>query len=111
MEKYSQFKLTHSHFFSHYKSEDILSDINTESEIGESFKHNLGSVISTLRLPITLSVSRTKLHLFDKFHGSELILNAPMPKDLYDSIEDFKTEQTEGKKKALDNAQKSSLKN
>lgn len=106
MEKYSQFKLTHSHFFSLYKSEDILNDIPTKSELGKSFKHNLGSVISILRLPITLSVSRTKLHLFDKFHGSELILNAPMPKDLYDSVGEFKSAQTEGRKKALDNAKK-----
>jgi hypothetical protein len=108
-DKYSKYNLTHTHFFTLFKEEVFLHDINTETNIGDSFKHNLNSVISILNIPITLSVSRTKIHVYEKFLTSELILNAPAPNFTDKPEEQLQKEENEGRERAYKNAEKQFL--
>jgi len=109
MSKYTKYKNTHSLFFTLFKKDEFFIDFDHEtksilkdySKIKDAFRYNLESVISVLCSPITLSVTRTKLFIFDKLLSSEMIRNSPMPEDLYETKEDFEKEKTNGEKKSV----------
>ncbi|MCJ7691742.1 MAG: hypothetical protein MUO60_20895 [Clostridiaceae bacterium] len=86
----------HNSFFTNFKVDDFFRDYDLNKfpsdykEILSTFEYNLKAVIAILSLPNTISVTRTKLLIFDKIMTQELILSTPLVIDDPESKEDEK---------------------
>lgn len=84
------FKIVSDNFLLKPELKEFQKDFDNESSeistrefrlVLESFKKNLSSAILVSKIPISLSVIRTKLLMFERILTKELIANAPLVSD------------------------------
>lgn len=74
----------HNSFFTNFKVDNFFKDYDVNKfqqnykDILSNFEYNLKSVIAILNLPNTISVTRTKLLMFERIMSQELIRSAPL---------------------------------